>query len=156
MREIWLVIAAVFLGLCLALGLLVRRASNLLRTQTKLLRDRSAALAESFEALERNTLEAVESLNATVEAKDPYTAGHSARVQRVSLAIGRELRLVPDKLEILRWGGLFHDIGKIAVPDAILLKPARLTPDEFERMKDHSAEGARIVGKLGHLSRPCR
>ena len=150
-REIWIVIALVFLGVLAALGLLARGASRTLRTQSHALRDRSAALAESYAALERHTLEAVESLNATVEAKDPYTAGHSARVQRVALAIGRELGLPPDAMDALRWGGLFHDIGKIAIPDQILLKPDRLTAEEFDRMKEHSAEGARIVGKLGHL-----
>jgi HD-GYP domain-containing protein (c-di-GMP phosphodiesterase class II) len=51
----------------------------------------------------------------------------------------------------LRFGGLFHDIGKLAVPDAILTKADRLTPDEYERIKEHSAEGARIVAKFGRL-----
>jgi putative nucleotidyltransferase with HDIG domain len=150
-NEIWLVIALVFLGLCLALGLVARTASDTLRRQTRMLREHSAALGESYEALERNTVEAIESLNATVEAKDPYTAGHSARVQRMALSLGNELGLPKDDLDALRLGGLFHDIGKIAIPDAILLKPGRLTPEEYERMKDHSAEGARIVGKLGSL-----
>jgi putative nucleotidyltransferase with HDIG domain len=150
-NEIWLVIGLVFLGLCAAFTLLARKASNTLRRQTRMLKEHSAALEESYEALERSTLEAIESLNATVEAKDPYTAGHSARVQRVALALGHELELPREELDALRLGGLFHDIGKIAIPDAILLKPGRLTPDEFERMKEHSAEGARIVAKLGSL-----
>jgi putative nucleotidyltransferase with HDIG domain len=150
-NEIWLVIALVFLGLCAAFALLARKASNTLRRQTRMLKEHSAALEESYEALERNTLEAIESLNATVEAKDPYTAGHSARVQHVALLLGHELGLEREQLDALRLGGLFHDIGKIAIPDAILLKPARLTHAEFDRMKEHSAEGARIVGKLGSL-----
>jgi putative nucleotidyltransferase with HDIG domain len=150
-NEIWLVIGLVFLGLCGTLGVLARKASNTLRRQTRMLQEHSAALAESYDALERSTLDAIESLNATVEAKDPYTAGHSARVQRVALALGHELGLSKDELDALRLGGLFHDIGKIAIPDAILLKPGRLTEDEFERMKEHSAEGARIVGKLSRL-----
>jgi putative nucleotidyltransferase with HDIG domain len=150
-NEIWLVIALVFLGLCGAFALLARQASNTLRRQTRMLKEHSAALEESYDALERSTLEAIEGLNATVEAKDPYTAGHSARVQGAALALGNELGLPPEDLEALRLGGLFHDIGKIAIPDAILLKPAGLTEDEFERMKEHSAEGARIVGKLGQL-----
>ena len=149
--QIWVVIGAVFLGLCLALGLLARKASNTLRRQTRLLQEHSAALTESYDALERNTVDAIESLNATVEAKDPYTAGHSARVQHVALTLGHELGLSGEELDALRLGGLFHDIGKIAIPDAILLKPGRLTENEFERMKEHSAEGARIVGKLSQL-----
>jgi putative nucleotidyltransferase with HDIG domain len=150
-HELWLVIAILFVTLCALLGLLARGASRRLRRQTRMLKEHSVALSESYEALERNTLEAIESLNATVEAKDPYTAGHSARVQRVAVALGSDLRVAPGDLDKLRLAGLFHDIGKIAIPDAILLKPARLTNEEYEQMKEHSAEGARIVGKLGSL-----
>jgi putative nucleotidyltransferase with HDIG domain len=150
-NEIWLVIALVFAGFCLILGLLARKASNTLRRQTRMLQEHSAALADSYDRLERNTLDTIASLNATVEAKDPYTAGHSARVQHVALSLGHELGLSTDELDALRLGGLFHDIGKIAISDSILLKPDRLTPDEFEQMKEHSAEGARIVGKISQL-----
>jgi putative nucleotidyltransferase with HDIG domain len=150
-NQIWAVIGVVFFALLLALALLARTASNTLRRQTRMLQEHSAALTESYDALEQSTLDAIESLNATVEAKDPYTAGHSARVQGLALALGNELELPNEELDALRLGGLFHDIGKIAIPDAILLKPGKLTADEFERMKDHSAEGARIVGKLGRL-----
>jgi putative nucleotidyltransferase with HDIG domain len=150
-NQIWLVIALVFLSLCLTLGVLARKASDTLRRQTRMLQEHSAALSESYDALERSTLETIESLNAAVEAKDPYTAGHSARVQHVALTLGDELGLSRAELEDLRLGGLFHDIGKIAIPDAILLKPSRLTAEENERMKEHSAEGARIVGKLSRL-----
>jgi HD-GYP domain-containing protein (c-di-GMP phosphodiesterase class II) len=72
---------------------------------------------ESYERLEASSLEAIESLNATVDAKDPDTAGHSRRVQRVALAIAAELDLTAHQLDALRFGALFHDIGKIAVPD---------------------------------------
>ena len=81
----------------------------------------------AYAKLEESSLEAIESLNATVEAKDPYTAGHSRRVQRIAVAIGEELELPKDRLDPLRLGALFHDIGKLRVPDAILTKPARLT-----------------------------
>jgi putative nucleotidyltransferase with HDIG domain len=150
-NQIWLVIGGVFLALLGALSLLARKASNTLRRQTRLLQEHSAALAQAYDELEANTLDAIESLNAAVEAKDPYTAGHSARVQSVALALGNELELSKDELDALRLGGLFHDIGKIAIPDSILLKPDKLTEDEYDRMKEHSAEGARIVGKLRRL-----
>src|ERR671931_474195 len=101
--------------------------------------------------LEQSSLEAIETLNATVEAKDPYTAGHSQRVQQIALAVGEGLHLPADRLDALRYAGLFHDIGKLAVPDAILTKPSRLDPDEFEAIKRHPADGAAIVGKLGRL-----
>jgi putative nucleotidyltransferase with HDIG domain len=148
---IWATVTAVLLALWAALALLVRGASTTLRRQTGQLRDRSRALMEAYEKLERSSLEAIESLNATVEAKDPDTAGHSLRVQRVALALGEELGLTAPQLDALRFGSLFHDIGKIAVPDGILVKPAKLDYWEYAQMKTHSAEGARIVGKFGRL-----
>jgi putative nucleotidyltransferase with HDIG domain len=133
------------------LMLLARNASGMLRRQTIALRERSAALSKSYRLLEESSLEAIESLNATVEAKDPYTAGHSLRVQRISLSIAQELAVSPKELNAVRFGGLFHDIGKIAIPDVLLTKPAKLSDDEYELMKRHSSEGARIVSKFGRL-----
>jgi putative nucleotidyltransferase with HDIG domain len=150
-HVLWAVVAAVFFALWAALALLVRGASSTLRRQTRELRVRSQALLDSYRRLEESSLEAIESLNATVEAKDPDTAGHSLRVQQVALALGEELELPPARLDALRFGALFHDIGKIAVPDGILIKPSKLNYWEYAQMKTHSAEGARIVGKLGRL-----
>jgi putative nucleotidyltransferase with HDIG domain len=150
-REIWAAIVGVFLLLWVLLLALARSASSTLRRQTTVLRERSIALSESYRRLEESSLEAIESLNATVEAKDPYTAGHSLRVQRIAVSIGQELGLSVKDLDALRFGALFHDIGKIAIPDILLTKPGRLTEDEYELMKRHSAEGARIVAKFGRL-----
>jgi putative nucleotidyltransferase with HDIG domain len=150
-RVIWIATAAVFFALWAMLLLLARTASRTLRRQTTTLRERSLALSESYRRLEESSLEAIATLNATVEAKDPYTAGHSARVQRIALAVGAELGLSPVELDAVRYGGLFHDIGKIGIPDTLLTKPHRLTRAEYEVMKTHSAEGARIVGKFGRL-----
>jgi putative nucleotidyltransferase with HDIG domain len=150
-HVLWVAVAAVFLALWTALALLVRGASSTLRRQTRQLRERSKALLDSYRRLEESSLEAIECLNATVEAKDPDTAGHSLRVQRVALALGEELELSPQRLDALRFGALFHDIGKIAVPDGILIKPGKLNYWEYAQMKTHSAEGARIVGKFGRL-----
>jgi putative nucleotidyltransferase with HDIG domain len=150
-RVIWmttLVIFGVVWGLLL---FLVRGASTLLKRQTDRLRARSRELMESYARLEKNSLEAIETLNATVEAKDPYTAGHSQRVQRIALAVATEMDLDPARLDALKYGGLLHDIGKLAVPDAVLTKPERLNDVEFTLIKEHSEEGARIVGKLGRL-----
>jgi len=150
-RVIWmttLVIFGVVWGLLL---FLVRGASHLLKRQTNRLRARSRELMESYARLEKHSLEAIETLNATVEAKDPYTAGHSQRVQRIALAVGTEMDLDPARLDALKYGGLLHDIGKLAVPDAVLTKPGRLNDAEFTLIKEHSEEGARIVGKLGRL-----
>ncbi|HEY6053780.1 MAG TPA: HD-GYP domain-containing protein, partial [Gaiellaceae bacterium] len=92
------------------------------------------------------------SLSATVDARDAYTAGHSRRVQQLALAIGRELGLSQAELELLGHAALFHDIGKLAVPDAVLLKPSKLTEEEWELMQRHAEEGAHIINRLGFLN----
>ncbi len=150
-RMIWLAVGVVFLVLWAALALLVRRASRLLRRQNEELRERAAKLAETNRLLEEGALEAVESLNATVDAKDPYTAGHSQRVQRIAVALGEELGLDRERLDAVRFAGLFHDIGKLRVPDAILTKPGRLTDEELEVVRRHPEDGARIIGRLHRL-----
>jgi putative nucleotidyltransferase with HDIG domain len=150
-RLIWAATFVVFGLLWALLGLLVRGASAMLRRQTDQLRKRSKDLMAAYARLEESSLEAMEALNATVEAKDPYTAGHSQRVQQIAVAIGEELRLAKERLGPLRLAALFHDIGKIAVPDAVLTKPARLTDAEYALIKRHCEDGARIVAKFGPL-----
>jgi putative nucleotidyltransferase with HDIG domain len=150
--TVWLAVIGVFAALYLLLIALVRGASRRMRRQTETLRARSAELMDSYRQLQESSLEAIESLNATVEAKDPYTAGHSRRVRELAVAVGRELGLAREQLDTLALSALFHDIGKLAVPDAILTKPDRLTREEFELIKEHSARGAEIVGKLSRLA----
>ena len=150
-RLIWFAILAVFLTLYGALALLVRNASSTLRGQASSLQARSRELMDSYRRLEESSLEAIESLNATVDAKDPYTAGHSARVQRIALAVAEELGLPPQRMDAVRFGGLFHDIGKIAVPDSILTKPAALNDEEFTVIQRHPADGAEIVSHFSRL-----
>ena len=81
--------------------------------------------------MEKAYLETIETLRFTVEAKDTYTRGHSDRVSDYSVLIGKYLNLSEDDLHLLKIGGLFHDIGKIGVPDGILLKKEKLTEDEY-------------------------
>lgn len=150
-RVIWFAVIAVFAALYGALALFVRRASSTLQRQSGTLRARSRELMESYRRLEESSLEAIESLNATVDAKDPYTAGHSARVQRIALTVAEELRIPSDRLDAVRFGGLFHDIGKIGVPDRILTKPGALTQDEYALIRRHPADGADIVAKFSRL-----
>jgi putative nucleotidyltransferase with HDIG domain len=150
-RVIWFAIAAVFLVLYGALAILVREASSMLRRQAATLQERSRELMESYRRLEESSLEAIESLNATVDAKDPYTAGHSARVQRIALAVAEELGVPLQRLDAVRFGGLFHDIGKIAVPDSVLTKPGALSDDEFAIVQRHPADGAEIVSHFSRL-----
>jgi putative nucleotidyltransferase with HDIG domain len=151
LRTIWLSVAFVFLVLFVALVLLTRSALRVLHGRRRALERRSRELLDAYQRLKRSSFEAIESLNAAVDAKDPSTAGHSHRVEAIAVRIGRELGLDPARLELLRLGALSHDIGKLAVPDAILLKPARLNRQEFEVIKRHCNDGARIVDRFGPL-----
>ena len=150
-HAIWAAVTLVFLVLYLALAVLVRTASRTLRRQAASLASRTAELSEAYAVLEQDALEAVETLNATVDARDPYTAGHSQRVQEIAVSIARELGIEGKELDAIGHAGLFHDIGKLGVPDAILTKPAKLTELEYALMKRHPADGARIVAKFGRL-----
>ena len=103
-------------------------------------------LEDSKEQLEQAYLDMVQTLRYTVEAKDTYTRGHSDRVSEYSVLIGEKLGLPEEQIKTLRVGGLFHDIGKIGIPDSILLKPGKLTDDEYSEIKNHPAIGAHILG----------
>lgn len=102
-------------------------------------------LKDTYEQLEKAYLESVQTIRYTVEAKDPYTRGHSDRVSAYSVLIGEKLGLSEKDLKTLRIGGLFHDVGKIGVPDAILQKESRLTDEEYSEIKNHPSIGAHIL-----------
>ena len=102
-------------------------------------------LSDTYDKLEKAYMESIQTLRQTVEAKDVYTRGHSDRVSEYSVLIGQKLGLSEDDIRLLRIGGLFHDIGKIGVPDAILLKDSKLTDDEYSQIKNHPTIGAHIL-----------
>ena len=113
--------------------------------QMNMIKKINVELADSKELLEKSYLESIEVLRKTVEVKDVYTRGHSDRVSEYSLLIGEKLNLPPDQMKTLKIGALFHDIGKIGIPDAILLKTDKLTDDEYSEIKNHPAIGAHIL-----------
>ena len=90
----------------------------------------------------------VRALVATIDAKDPYTRGHSERVYKLSIAIGEAMGLPSEELQVLAWSALLHDIGKIAIPNEILRKPDRLTPHEYEVIKTHPERGCRVIEEI--------
>ncbi|HUU63084.1 MAG TPA: PAS domain S-box protein [Dehalococcoidia bacterium] len=103
------------------------------------------------EILGTATLDQVYALAATVDARDPYTYGHSGRVADIAQKIGRATGLSEKELANLYAASLLHDVGKVGVPDAILTKPGALTAEEWVAIKKHSSEGARIVGYVRGL-----
>ena len=112
-------------------------------------RDEVGELATSFDAmterLSRQHLATIRALSSAIDARDPYTAGHSVRVGQLSLEIGRELELPNRELQYLEVGGYLHDIGKIGIRDSVLLKPGALTPQERSLIEEHPRIGLSIV-----------
>lgn len=93
------------------------------------------------------------SLIEAVEAKDPYTRGHSERVHHISMEIGRAMGLPADELDDLHWGSLLHDVGKIGIPDAVLCKPSRLTQDEYTFIMVHPERSYEILRHIKQLEK---
>ena len=116
------------------------------------------ARVRSLSRLKRYTdeLESAESvivsLALTVEARDAYTDGHCDRLSSYAVALGRAIGLSSDELAALKRGGLLHDVGKVGIPDAVLLKPGRLTADEYELVKQHTVIGERLCAGLRSLA----
>ena len=129
-----------------------QKSAQKLREAAETIQTQNVSLEQANRLLKERSTAAMESLSATVDARDAYTAGHSRRVQQLALAIGRELGLSQAELDLLGHAALFHDIGKLAIPDAILLKPATLTDAEWSLMQNHAEEGARIIDRLGFLN----
>ncbi|MBY0494682.1 MAG: HD domain-containing protein [Cyanobacteria bacterium] len=125
-----------------------RELDQLTETFNSLLASVASAEAEA----EATYLGAVRALAAALDARDPYTAGHSERVSMFAVAMGEELKLDSDAIETLRLGALLHDIGKIGVPDEVLRKSGALSPAEFEVIKTHPSAGARILRSIPFLA----
>jgi putative nucleotidyltransferase with HDIG domain len=125
-----------------------RELDALTTTFNDLMRGLGAAEAETRSAY----LGAIRALAAALDARDPYTAGHSERVSTLSVMMGRIMGIGENELEILRLGALLHDIGKIGIGDEILRKAGPLTPAEFEHIKRHPALGARILRQVPFLA----
>ena len=98
-----------------------------------------------LEQIRKNLIEALQAIAATVETRDPYTAGHEKRVSELALAIGQELRLTSEQLDAIYFAGNVHDIGKIKIPAEILSKPGALTELEFALIKLHPQTGYEIL-----------
>lgn len=96
---------------------------------------------------------AIRALATALDARDPYTAGHSERVSVLAVAVGRELKIPDEMVDVLRLGALLHDIGKIGVPDHVLRKAGPLTSEEYDAIKEHPGLGARILRPVPFLTR---
>ena len=117
---------------------------------------RTAELDHALDSLEEAYRSTLRALTAALETRDAETHGHSERVVSYSLRLGREYGLSREQLKSLEFGALLHDIGKIGVPDAILRKPAKLTEEEWVRMREHPLHGQQILRGIEFLEGAAR
>lgn len=121
-----------------------------------LVNQRTGELDEALASLENAYRSTLHALTAALETRDAETHGHSERVVTFSLRLGREYGLNIVQMKALEFGSLLHDIGKIGVPDAILRKPAKLTEEEWERMREHPLHGQQILRGIKFLDGAAR
>jgi len=107
--------------------------------------------ASLYEQLQESYLESISALAFALDARDAYTKQHSENVTNYAVAIAREMNLKHFQIEQIRRAGLLHDIGKIGIRDGVLLKPIRLSEDEFNDIKMHTLKGEAIVNALPFL-----
>jgi response regulator RpfG family c-di-GMP phosphodiesterase len=120
------------------------------------LAERSALTVENlalYESMAINLYDTLRALVNTLEARDPYSSQHSERVTRFAMRFAQELNLPPEEVDSIRFAGSLHDIGKVGIRDAILLKPGKLLPEEMDVIKTHPEIGSNIVEPLGLLPR---
>lgn len=113
--------------------------------QMRQIKSINTKLHDTYKQLEQAYMESIQTVRYTVEAKDTYTRGHSDRVSEYSVLIGKKLGLSEEDIRRLQIGGLFHDVGKIGVPDNILQKNGKLSDDEYSEIKNHPSIGAHIL-----------
>jgi putative nucleotidyltransferase with HDIG domain len=111
----------------------------------KLVEERTAKLQQAYHTLKKAYLDSVKVLVEAIDAKDPYTRGHSDRVRRMSLKIATSLGWSEERVETLEYGALLHDIGKIGIKDEILQKPGSLSLEEYQAIQEHPLIGVKIV-----------
>lgn len=114
----------------------------------ELVQERTAELRHSEKKLRASLFDSVSALAATVELRDPYTAGHQRRVAQLAIAIARELQLPAEQIEGIHLASVVHDVGKIHVPAEILTKPGRLEDIEFRLIQEHSKNGYEILKSI--------
>ncbi len=129
----------------------VRHTIELVRLQTDLsceVKKKTQEVTEQNRKLERISMQIVKTLSGTIDAKDTYTNGHSARVAEYSREIARRAGFSEAAQNDIYMMGLLHDVGKIGIPDAIINKPARLTDEEYSVIRKHPVLGAEILGNI--------
>lgn len=151
-KVIW---GTMFLGLILHCSFLIKSLNNIsnkLVKQNKELTESKKLMEEALKKLDYSYRETITAASITIDARDPYTAGHSKRVADMSCKIGKKIGLSEKDIECLELAALFHDIGKIGIPDHILHKAGSLDDEEFNKIKSHPILGYDILKSIEFFS----
>ncbi|KZL92908.1 HD-GYP domain-containing protein [Clostridium magnum] len=147
-----IVVSSGFVILYLLLLKIIYNSSIMLLKQNKELTKNADDIKLAYSKLNMTYKSTILVISKAIDARDQYTAGHSERVAKISLAIVQSLNLPKEQLETLELAALFHDVGKIGIPDYILNKPGRLTDEEFNKIKEHPSIGVDILKTIDFLS----
>lgn len=134
----------------LLINVLLRTSKTLIKQNIELGRQK-LEIEQSYKKLNESYKTTISVLSNAVDARDPYTAGHSERVTKISVLLGKALKMTESELQNLEYAALFHDIGKLGIPDHILLKNGKLTDDEFEVIKKHPGIGVNILKEVDFI-----
>lgn len=147
-----IVVSSGFVILYLLLLKIIYNSSITLVKQNKELIKSADDIKTAYSKLNMTYKSTILAISKLIDTRDQYTAGHSERVSKISLAIGQALNLPKEQLETLELAALFHDVGKIGISDYILNKPSRLTDEEFDKIKEHPSIGVDILKTINFLS----
>jgi putative nucleotidyltransferase with HDIG domain len=132
------------------------KLETLVSARTELLQRAMSELEGAMRELERSYDITLEALGDALDLKDAETEGHSKRVTAFTMAIARAMELPTDRVRVIARGAFLHDVGKMAIPDAILRKPGRLTPEEQTKMREHAFLGYQMLRKIRFLHEPAQ
>lgn len=152
-RTISIIVFSGLLILYLLLTKIMYDSSIKILKQNEALIHKSNDLKEAYSKLNSSYKSTVLALSKAIDARDTYTAGHSERVTNLSLKIGQALNLSSNQLNVLEIAALFHDVGKIGIPDKVLNKPGKLTDEEFNQIKEHPSIGIDILKTIEFLDK---
>ena len=146
----WTLAGGLLLLFLLLIGILYRTSKALIKQNEELVLQKSE-IEKAYAKLDDSYRSTMLTLSNAVDVRDPYTAGHSDRVTKISLLIANKLNMAADMIKTLECAALFHDIGKLGIPEAILLKNGKLTIEEYELIKKHPGIGASILKNVDFL-----
>lgn len=155
-RLIWITILFSLGVLYVTLLKIMKHASKKINSQSGQIQSLSEQIDEKVIWQERSHMGIIKALMVALDAKDNYTAGHCLRVKQYALQLGKILGLSGKELQVLGEACIFHDIGKIGLPEHVLNKPGQLTPDEYELVKDHPIIGMDIINSVHYFSEHAR